>query len=74
MLMTYKLIIYSIISFLVLFFVSKISYWLNLTDIPNKRKFHKKPIAYTGGVALCVTYIFAIYLFKYSSQNLDLIF
>ncbi|MDA9105664.1 undecaprenyl/decaprenyl-phosphate alpha-N-acetylglucosaminyl 1-phosphate transferase [Candidatus Pelagibacter sp.] len=50
-----------------------ISYKLNLLDIPNKRKMHLKPTAYTGGLALCFIYIFAIFLFNFPSQKLDLI-
>ena len=67
------LFIYSLISFLILFLVSKFSYKFDLVDIPNKRKIHSKPIAYTGGVALCLIYILATFLFNFSSQKLDLI-
>jgi UDP-GlcNAc:undecaprenyl-phosphate GlcNAc-1-phosphate transferase len=34
---------------------------------------HLKPTAYTGGLALCFIYIFAIFLFNFPSQKLDLI-
>ena len=64
---------YSLVCFLILFSVSTISYKLNLLDIPNKRKMHLKPTAYTGGLALCFIYIFAIFLFNFPSQKLDLI-
>ena len=67
------IIVYSLISFLVLFSISVISYKLNLLDTPNKRKIHLKPTAYTGGLALCLIYIFAIFLFNFPSQKLDLI-
>ena len=67
------IIVYSLVSFLILFSVSAISYKLNLLDIPNKRKMHLKPTAYTGGLALCFIYIFAIFLFNFPSQKLDLI-
>ena len=67
------IIVYSLVSFLILFSVSVISYKLNLLDIPNKRKMHLKPTAYTGGLALCFIYIFAIFLFNFPSQKLDLI-
>jgi UDP-GlcNAc:undecaprenyl-phosphate GlcNAc-1-phosphate transferase len=72
--MILKLLIYSTISFLIFIFISKISYKLNLTDKPGKRKLHLKPTAYTGGLALSLTYVLAIYLFKFSSPDLDLIF
>ena len=67
------IIVYSLVSFLILFSVSAISYKINLLDIPNKRKMHLKPTAYTGGLALCFIYIFAIFLFNFPSQKLDLI-
>ena len=67
------IIVYSLVSFLILFSVSVISYKLNLLDIPNKRKMHLKPTAYTGGLALCFIYVFAIFLFNFPSQKLDLI-
>ena len=68
-----NLLIYSLVSFIILILVSKVSYKLNLVDEPNKRKIHHKPTAYTGGVALCIIYIFAIFLFDFSSHKLDLI-
>ena len=71
--MFYTLTIYSLLSFLILVLISKISYKLNLVDIPHERKIHIAPTAYTGGLALCIIYIFAILLFNFSSQKLDLI-
>ena len=68
-----NLFLYSLIGFFILFLISKISYKLNLIDIPNKRKMHIKPTAYTGGVALCFIYIFATFLFNFYDQKLDLI-
>ena len=68
-----NLLIYSLTSFLILFSIAKISYKLNFLDIPNKRSVHLKPTAYTGGIALCLTYVFAIYLFDFSSEKLNLI-
>ncbi len=66
-------IVYFIASFLILLSVSKISYECNLVDIPNKRKMHLKPTAYTGGLALCLIYILSIYLFDFTDQKLNLI-
>jgi len=68
------IIVYSIVSFLALFSIAVFSYKLNLLDIPDNRKMHLKPTAYTGGLALCFIYIFAIFLFNFSDQKLDLIF
>jgi len=64
---------YSLISFLILIFVAKISYKLNLVDIPNKRKKHLNPTAYTGGLALSFIYIISILLFDIKDEKLNLI-
>ena len=71
--MIINILIYSSISFLLLFLISKISYNLNLVDAPSKRKIHLKPTAYTGGIGLCLIYIIAILLFDFSSGKLNLI-
>ena len=52
-----------------IFLISKISYFLNLVDLPNKRKMHLKPTAFTGGIALCLIYILSIYLFDFTDKN-----
>ena len=71
--MIINILIYSSISFLLLFLISKISYNLNLVDAPDERKIHLKPTAYTGGIGLCLIYIIAIFLFNFSSIKLNLI-
>ena len=71
--MIINILIYSSVSFLLLFLISKISYNLNLVDPTSKRKIHLKPTAYTGGLGLCLVYIFAIFLFDFSSEKLNLI-
>jgi len=65
--------IYLILSLLIFIFLTKISYKLDLVDVPNKRKKHLKPTAFTGGLALSISYILAIYLFNFSSSKLDII-
>jgi UDP-GlcNAc:undecaprenyl-phosphate/decaprenyl-phosphate GlcNAc-1-phosphate transferase len=72
--MSNLIIIYSILSFLLLFSFSKISYKLNLVDLPNKRKIHSKATAYTGGIAVSFALIFSILIFNISSNTLNLIF
>ena len=67
------LIIYISISFFVFFIVAKISYKLKLIDLPNKRKIHKSPTAYTGGMALSLIYLFSIFLFEIYFNKLNLI-
>ena len=62
---------YSIVSFLVLFIFSKISYKLNLLDIPNKRKKHSEPTAYTGGLIISFIYVVSILIFNVKIQSLN---
>ena len=67
-----NLIIYSLISILIIIIVSKISYRLNLVDIPNQRKKHLHPTAFTGGMALSFAYIISIVLFEINAEWLNL--
>lgn len=71
--MTNAILTYSIVSFLVLFLFSKISYKLNLLDLPNKRKRHSKPTAFTGGLIISFVYVFSILLFNVNNVNLNAI-
>jgi len=65
------IIVYSLVSFLLLFFCAVISYKFNLVDLPNKRKIHSSPIAYTGGVAISVALLFALQLFDVNGGDLN---
>jgi len=71
--MQIKLIIYSLLSFLLLFSCAKISYLLNLVDLPNKRKIHSKATAYTGGIAISIILLFALQSLNIFDKNLGLI-
>ncbi len=66
-------IIYILLNFIVLFVCGKISYKLNLVDIPNKRKIHSTATAYTGGIGISIILLFAIILFNNFNPNLSLI-
>ena len=66
--MIFNILIYFLLSFLVLLLSSKISYYLKFVVVPNKRKMHLRPVAYTGGVGICLIYICAIYLFNFSTE------
>lgn len=68
-----KIFLYPLISFLIIFLLAKISYKLNLVDIPNKRKIHTKATAYTGGFALSIIFIISILIFNISINSLNLI-
>ena len=69
-------VIYSLISFILFFLFAKISYRLNFVDIPNKRKIHSKPTAYTGGIIISIIFLIALELFdlfNFSNKNINLI-
>ena len=66
-------IVYFLISLLILFLITKISYKCKLIDMPDRRKMHILPTAYTGGLALSLIYLFSIYLFEISYEKLNLI-
>ena len=68
-----EIILYSLIVFLIFFLNAKISYKLNLIDIPNKRKIHSKGTVFTGGIALSVALVFSIFLTDIFSHKLNLI-
>ena len=53
--------IHILVNFIILYFV-KISYNLNLLDIPNNRKIHSEETAYTGGVASLILLTAIIFL------------
>ena len=67
------LILYSVLSFLLLFSCAKISYKLNLLDVPGKRKIHTKASAYTGGIIISIILLVAIQIFNIWDKNLSLI-
>ena len=68
-----NLIIYFFGSFVIIFFSTFFSYKLSLVDKPTKRKIHSKPVAFTGGLALSLAYLFSIHLFDFHYQNLNYI-
>lgn len=68
-----NILIYSLISFSCFILISKISYKLDLVDIPNKRKKHLKPTVYTGGLTLSLIYIISIVMFDVIGEELNLI-
>lgn len=66
-------ITYLAISFILFLICAKISYKFNLLDIPNQRKLHAHPTAYTGGIVLSLIYLLSLKLFNFNSANLSLI-
>ena len=68
-----KILIYSLLTFFILFICAKISYRLNLIDLPNKRKIHLEPTAYTGGIAIIISLLFALQEVDVFDKSLSLI-
>jgi UDP-GlcNAc:undecaprenyl-phosphate/decaprenyl-phosphate GlcNAc-1-phosphate transferase len=71
--MDHKLIIYLFLNFIVLFLCAKISYQLRLVDIPNKRKIHSKPTAFTGGIAISIILLITLQAVNIFDKSLGLI-
>ena len=65
--------IYTLLTYTILFLVAIISYKTNLIDKPNKRKIHLKPTAFTGGIAISISYLISLILFEFGSNNLTLV-
>jgi UDP-GlcNAc:undecaprenyl-phosphate/decaprenyl-phosphate GlcNAc-1-phosphate transferase len=68
-----EIAIYSVIIFFSFFICAKISYKLNLVDLPNKRKIHIKPTANTGGFAMIISLLFALQALDIFDKILGLI-
>ena len=68
-----NILLYSLVSFLFFIFFSKISYKLNLLDVPSKRKIHLKPTAYTGGIIISFIYLISTFIFKENAEELNII-
>ena len=71
--MSYSIISYLLISFLILFSCAKISYKFQLVDLPSERKMHSNATAFTGGFAISVALIFSVLLFEIYNSNFNLI-
>ena len=69
----YNFLIYFLLNFFVIFFCTKLSYRLNLVDLPNKRKIHSQPTAYTGGITISLILLFTLQLLDMFDKSLGLI-
>ena len=67
------IIIYSIITFFLMYVFTKISYNYDLLDKPNKRKIHLKPTSYIGGILISIALVISIQLFDITAYKLNLI-
>lgn len=68
-----KFLFYIAITFTLLFVGGILSYKFNLIDIPSERKIHSKPTAFTGGILISFSYLFALQIFDFTSNSLNLI-
>ncbi len=71
--MDYKITLYFLFNFLVLFVCAQISYKLRLVDIPNERKIHSKPTAFTGGIGISIILLFTLQALDIFDKSLALI-
>ena len=67
------LILYLISSFIILFVSGKVSYQVNLVDLPSKRKIHLKATAYTGGIIISLIYLFSLKIFNLNIKEINMI-
>lgn len=63
---------FSLICFVIFFLISKLSYKLKLFDIPNKNKFHKTKVPYTGGVSIFICGIIYQKLFNFDINEINI--
>lgn len=71
--MIFFFVIYLAFSFLLFLIFANISYKINFLDIPNQRKLHTDPTAFTGGIILSFVYLISLKLFNFNSADLSLI-
>lgn len=62
-----------LISFVILIFLNNIAYKLNFLDLPSKRKIHKKPTPYVGGLMIGLVYLISYLIFDFENYNFSLI-
>lgn len=64
-------IIIIISSFITFFIFYKISYRLNLLDIPSKRKKHDVPVPYTGGFSIGIVFLIIVFIIDFNTKTLN---
>ncbi len=65
-----SILIYCLLSFISMYLCSIVSYKFDLVDLPNKRKVHSRPIAFTGGIIISIILCISILLFNISNNDL----
>lgn len=68
-----QILLYILFNFIFFYFISKVSYFLNLIDVPDKRKIHLKPVAYTGGIAISLVLLFVVKIINFNDEILSVL-
>ena len=71
--MSLQIVIYFLLSFLLFYIITKISYKYSLVDLPNNRKLHTEATAFTGGLSISLILLASILLFDLSNIVFNLI-
>ena len=74
MLMINTILVYTFSIFILFLLFDKFSSFLNIYDIPNERKSHKKKISLAGGVYIFICFYFYLICIPLISQNTSEIF
>lgn len=60
----YSIAIYILLSFIIFILFALFSYKFQFVDVPNDRKIHSKPTAYSGGIAISIILLCALQFFE----------
>ena len=60
----YPIAIYILLSFIIFILFALFSYKFQFVDVPNDRKIHSKPTAYSGGIAISIILLCALQFFE----------
>ena len=66
-----KIIIIALFQILITKLIILISNRYNLLDLPDKRKFHKKAVPFTGGVVLIISYVLIVFMTDFKHMELN---
>ena len=66
-------IIYFTLCLPILLICAKLSYKFNFLDMPNERKLHDNPTAYTGGIGISIIYLLSLKFFNFYNLDLNVI-
>ena len=64
----FEYVVYFLLSSIIFYIFAQLSYKYALVDLPNQRKLHSNPTAYTGGVILSLIFVISIPLLDFSNN------